>query len=266
METATGLISAHIEAMSAAGYRPHTIRSAERLLRRLNRELPDTAATATAREWRAWLAGRDAKTIDTYLCHITRWARWLLDEGHTDQDPTARLKRPRVPKRLPRPATDAQVRRCLAAPEPWKVWYALSALAGLRAGEVAAMDREHIDETAVHVVNGKGGRDRNVPTDPQLWRVIRDLPEGPVVRRPRGGRVDGDWVSAEAGRRLAAAGLHITLHNLRHWFATSLLEAGVDIRVIQVLLGHESLATTEIYTRVSTRLTRGAVGLLPRIV
>lgn len=266
MTTAADLIADHLTYMKASGYRPETIRAARLLLPRLNRELPDSVATATEREWREWLAKfHHPKTIDTYLCHITRWGRWLLETGETDLDPTARLKRPRVPKTLPRPARDEQVRWCLSRPSPWRERFALAALAGLRAAEISHIDRADIDADLVRVINGKAGKDRNIPTEPQLWRIIDPLPAGPIVRRPRGGPADPAWLSRAAALYLSSHGMPVRLHNLRHWFATSLIEAGVDIRVIQILMGHESIATTEIYTHVSTKRLRTSVALLPLV-
>jgi integrase/recombinase XerC len=138
--------------------------------------------------------------------------------------------------------------------------------AGLRVSELTALDWRDIDEELgmVMVRSGKGGKDRLVPLgEPALdaLRAWRDeppnqvSPEGPVITNLRGKRLTPRSVEKILARRIAEAGLDISIspHGLRHCFATHLLNAGADLRSIQEMLGHISLATTQLYTHVSVR-------------
>ena len=136
--------------------------------------------------------------------------------------------------------------------------------AGLRVGEVARLKVAAIDSRRmlIHVENGKGGRDRYAMLSPRLLEILRAY-----WRRTRPGlwlfpgQEPGEPVSCGAlqdacrtARRQARLGKPVTPHTLRHSFATHLLESGVDIRVIQVLLGHADLSSTSRYTQVATNL------------
>ena len=137
---------------------------------------------------------------------------------------------------------------------------------GLRVGELVGLNWRDIDEDAgmVLVRAGKGNKDRMVPIgEPALdaldrWR--RAMPvawdwNGPVITNLRGGRLSARSVESMVARRLEKAGIavHLTPHGLRHCFATHLLNAGADLRSIQEMLGHSSLATTQRYTHVSAK-------------
>lgn len=132
---------------------------------------------------------------------------------------------------------------------------------GLRASELVSLRVEDIDSSRmlIRVQRGKGGKDRYVKLSPLLLRSLRDYYR---ACRPRvwlfPGRVGDKPMSSWGASRLAddirrEAGLakHVNLHTFRHTYATHLLEAGADLRTIQVLLGHRSLSTTAVYTHVS---------------
>lgn len=135
--------------------------------------------------------------------------------------------------------------------------------AGLRVSEVTHLQVDDIDSQrkVISVRQGKGRKDRHVMLSPRLltllrtyWRAAR--PNGPWLFP---GREPGRPISIRAvqyacheARRASGLGKHVTVHTLHHSFATHLLEAGADLRTIQVLLGHRSLQTTAIYTHVST--------------
>lgn len=267
MEQTAGFINEHLTALRAREFAATTIHDAGELLHRVNRELPRSLGTATRREVERWLArpGWSAQTRVTYRLILTRFTAWAAEQGMISHDPLAGLPRPRVPRRLPRPATDEQVRTCLALPWPWGMHCYIAYFAGLRCCEIAGLKREHVTEEVVHVIGGKGGRDRNVPMHPRLWSVLAPLPDGPVTIRPYSGMpADACYISqATANRMRTALGVRLGLHQLRHAYATGLFNAGVDIHVIQKLLGHASLASTEVYVEVSEAQLRAAVALLP---
>jgi integrase/recombinase XerC len=137
---------------------------------------------------------------------------------------------------------------------------------GMRVSELTGLCWRDIDEELgmVMIRGGKGNKDRLVPIgEPALdalqrWRGAMPIPatlEAPVITNLRGGRLTPRSVQNIVARRLISAGLSIptTPHGLRHSFATHLLNAGADLRSIQELLGHTSLATTQRYTHVSVR-------------
>jgi site-specific recombinase XerD len=153
--------------------------------------------------------------------------------------------------------------------------------AGLRVSEVAALKVDDIDSTRmlIHVEQGKGRKDRNAMLSPQLLELLRlwwregkrrnvILPHGWLFP----GRSHTDPVSTRQLHRAVheaaeAAGIRkrVSPHTLRHSFATHLLEQDVDIRVIQVLLGHSKLDTTALYTRVATRTIRAVTSPLEKL-
>jgi site-specific recombinase XerD len=143
---------------------------------------------------------------------------------------------------------------------------------GLRAGEVTRLTVGDIDgaQNIIRVVQGKGRKDRNVMLPPDVLALLREWWRERPVRDDTGTPASERWIFPGHGRRrpitprqfsrlfreaVMAAGIRkpgLTLHSLRHSFATHLLERGTDIRIIQALLGHDKLETTARYTRVAT--------------
>ena len=178
----------------------------------------------------------------------------------------AQLPWPRVPHKLPDILDGGEVERLLEALDSIKYRAIVMTAygAGLRISEVCTLRTGDIDSGRglIHVRDGKRGRDRFVMLSPRLLRCLREYwravrPQGPELFP---GQAVGQIVAPRTVRRAlhkarAQAGLtkRVTPHVLRHCFATHLLEAGTDIRVIQVLLGHGSIRTTARYTQVSVR-------------
>jgi site-specific recombinase XerD len=187
----------------------------------------------------------------------------------------------REAKRLPMVLTPEEVARLLAAAPGMKYRAALSVAygAGLRASEVISLKVSNIDsrQMTIRIEQGKGHKDRTAKLSPRLLELLRAWwteARPPVWLFPS--RMSAfDHISprqlargCQAAVTAAEIKKRVTLHTLRHSFATHLLEAGVDVRVIQVMLGHAKLETTSIYTRVSPKLTQDAIGpfeKLPRI-
>ena len=190
-----------------------------------------------------------------------------------------------VPRKLPTILSREEVRRLLEATTTlkYKAAFAVAYGAGLRISEITALKISDIDSErmTLHVEQGKGRKDRYAMLSPALLAILRAWwREG----QTKGLMLDGGWlfpgqnpVNPITARHLsraiggAAAGAEIdkrvTMHLLRHAFATHLLEQGVDIRVIQVLLGHSKLETTSLYTQVASKVlhdvTSPLEGLLP---
>jgi integrase/recombinase XerD len=214
-----------------------------------------------------------ATSIVRALSSIRAFHRFLMREGEADVDPTAGVIRPKLPQRLPRPLSVDDVGLLLAQPgsstaQGLRDRAVLETLygAGLRVSELVGLDVDDVDleEGRVRVL-GKGSKERDVPLgsyarDAIAAYLTRVRPEIATARSRsalflnlRGGRLTRQGCTGILERHAAAARLRtrVSPHTLRHSFATHLLEGGADIRVVQELLGHASVATTQVYTLVS---------------
>ena len=213
------------------------------------------------------------------------FSRFCVRRGVIAHDPARPIAFPRLPKRLPRtlPANDlAQALDRLgvatdrSAPRD-RALLELAYSSGLRLSELVGLNRGDVDRGSGLVrVRGKGRRERVVPVGDGALRVL----EGYLAGRPRlargdepvftgraGARLSGRTVQRVVRRRLAgvARGLGVTPHALRHSFASHMLDQGADLRAIQEMLGHRSLATTQVYTHVSrSRLLKAYEQAHPR--
>jgi site-specific recombinase XerD len=186
----------------------------------------------------------------------------------------------RVPRTLPVILSREEVARLIAAAGNLKHQTALSVAygAGLRASEVVALKVGDIDSgrMTLRIEQGKGGKDRYAMLPPVLLERLRAWWR---VARAQGKMLDGGWLFpglnpidslstrqlnrvVHAAARAAKIDKRVSMHTLRHCFATHLLEQKVDIRVIQVLLGHKKLETTALYAQVATEILREVVSPL----
>ncbi|HXY73617.1 MAG TPA: site-specific tyrosine recombinase XerD [Actinomycetota bacterium] len=216
-----------------------------------------------------------ASSVARTLAAVRSFHRFLVSEGDADRDPAAGIERPRVPRNLPRPMTVEQVQRLLEppsggarSPAALRDQAILETLygAGLRISELVGLDVDDVDleEGSVRAF-GKGSKERLVPLGSYGCAAVGAYLEGgrPELARPRsgaalflnqrGGRLTRQGVSKILSQAVRRAGIRtrVTPHTLRHSFATHLLEGGADVRVVQELLGHASLSTTQIYTLVT---------------
>lgn len=208
--------------------------------------------------------------------------RFAVDEGMVGADPTEELQGTRVPEGIPKALTEAEVEALLGTvggddPRALRDRAVLETLyaGGLRIAELVGLDRADVDLDAGLVrVFGKGRKERIVPIGrparaaldeylrrgrPELERSRRAAGD-PVFLNTRGGRLSrqAGWrIVHDAGMR-AGLGERLSPHVLRHSCATHMLDHGADIRVVQELLGHASLSTTQIYTKVSPERLRQA--------
>jgi integrase len=259
----TDLIEAHLAHIRAGGLAANTVDDRRKVLHRINADLPMGLDQATVEELAGWLA-RDEwgpQTKATYYGHVRGYFSWACDPRNPklDYDPSASLIRPRVPATLPRPVSDAELQFALEHSDPdWQRRILLAAYAGLRCCELVTIRREDI--TPINItVKGKGGKQRTVPTAAQIWVTVRDLPAGRLDPH-----WDADGLAREGGvhhRRIGLRG--VTMHRYRHWFATTALLNGANLRTVQELMGHSSPATTAIYTLVTDEQRRTAIAALP---
>ncbi|MBD2764830.1 tyrosine recombinase XerC [Kocuria sp. cx-455] len=243
---------------------------------------------------RGWLAQRHQRglgrsSVSRGIASVHTFCRWAVDSGRLDHDPAIALKGPKKGRYLPEVVSSAALSDMLeglaaAAQQPaeddraaalaarnWALIELLYAT-GARISEVVNLDLQDIDQTVqVLTVTGKGNKERRVPFGDRaaqamaLWRRRRDVlasdkSGGAVFLGTRGGRID-----ARVARRTVADALRTVPdthasgpHSLRHSAATHLLDGGADLRSVQQLLGHSSVATTQIYTHVSVERLRNA--------
>jgi integrase/recombinase XerD len=218
-------------------------------------------------------AGMQPRTSARRLSTLRQFYQWACREQLLGQDPTAQIEAPRLGRPLPKSLSETEVEALLASPDTanpeglrdramLEVLYAT----GLRVSELVGLqpDQFSVSQGLVRVV-GKGGKERLVPLGEEaLAWVDRYLAESRpallngrpsaqffVTRRGQGMTRQAFWYRIK--KHAAQAGINTPLspHTLRHAFATHLVNHGADLRVVQLLLGHSSLSTTQIYTHVA---------------
>jgi len=187
--------------------------------------------------------------------------RWAQESGRIADDPTARLPRVRAAEPVARPATESEYRAALAAARSprWSLALRLSCELGMRRAEVAGARREDLRDTDAGswlVVRGKGGKVRRLPVPESLAAQIRECDPGYLFPSPEGGHVTPRWVGTAVGRLLPEG---VTMHMLRHAFATRAYNVNHDVFAVQQLLGHASAATTQRYVQVADSRLRALV-------
>jgi integrase/recombinase XerD len=239
---------------------------------------PDTATVEDLRNFQLELV--DTGTSPITLNATLSGLKFFFDVTLGRIDLMARMQPVKLPRTLPVVLSVEEVSRLIAATHSVKYQAALSVAygAGLRVGEVVALKVGDVDSQrmTLRVEQGKGGKDRYAMLSPVLLQRLRTWWR---IGHAQGRILTGGWlfpgmnpVNAVTPRQVnravadaaQAAGIdkRVSPHTLRHSFATHLLERKVDIRVIQVLLGHKKLETTSIYTHVATDLLREVIGPL----
>lgn len=240
------------------------------VLRAADRALPRGLDEANAPDLEGWLGQFTGWTRCGYHADLKSFYRWAVERGELSHSPMRFLVTPKEPRREPRPASEEQLALALDRLHgPLRRAVLLAACEGLRCAEIAQARREDI-EGGLLTVERKGGKVQHLPVYEHVWADVEPLPDGPLVRRRSGEAYPPAKLSVAASQALTAIGLPtLTLHRFRHRFATMLLlprelgGAGADIRTVQELMGHESLASTQIYTYVSSAARRAAIAGLP---
>jgi len=279
-----GLRHRFVEDMTVRGFSDKTRKYYIRIVSGFAAFLGRSPATATAEDVRRFQVhqsslGLGAPGMNCTVAALRFFFTYTLDRP----DLSRKLIRIPYPRKLPMVLAPDEVARLLAATTCLKHRAALSVAygAGLRVAEVASLKMGDIDSERmlIRVERGKGGRCRHALLSADLLALLRAwwqqgrregvmLPAGwlfpgqdpakPITTRQLGRVV-------EAAAEAAGLTKHVSPHTLRHSFATHLLEDGVDIRVIQVLLGHAKLDNTALYTRVATRLVQTVTSPLDKI-
>jgi site-specific recombinase XerD len=257
------------------------LRSVKRLAKFLGRS-PDTASAEDLRAFQKHLVelGASSSTINATI----RGLRFLFETTLECPQVMKRMSAVRVPDRLPVVLSTEDVARLLNAAPNLKAKAALSVAygAGLRASEVCHLKINDIDSERmiIRIEQGKGSRDRQAMLSPALLPVLRAWwREGRRLGKmlPNGWLFPGlDPIAPLSTRQLnrickmaaadAELSKRVSMHTLRHSFATHLLEQQVDIRVIQVLLGHKKLTTTARYAHVATKTLTDVQSPLDRLM
>lgn len=227
-----------------------------------------------------------ANSLARNLAGVRGLHRFWLYESITETDPSATIKPPKLPKRLPKAISISEVEKLLAAagPDPsvsdWEVdgvrirdraMLELLYATGARISEITALNLDDLIDKETLRLFGKGSKERVVPVGSYAQRaldsyLVRSRPKlvakgkgtAALFLNQRGGRLSRQsaWqIISDAASSAGLAG-EISPHTLRHSFATHLLEGGADVRVVQELLGHSSVATTQIYTLVTVDALR----------
>ena len=221
-------------------------------------------------------------SVARMMVAVRMFYRFLVREDRIKIDPTATVGAPQRPRSLPKAIPLQEVEALLGLPGDDVLGIRDRAIletlygTGVRISELAGLDVDDIDldDRAVLVRGGKGGKARRVPmgraarsalgsylsrSRPELAsRSSAGVSRGALFLNARGGRLSrqGSWKILKGYARTAGLEQRVSPHTLRHSFATHMLDRGADIRVVQELLGHASLATTQVYTLVSDQRLR----------
>lgn len=217
-----------------------------------------------------------ARTAARLLSSARRFYQYLVRSGRLEEDPSQRIDSPKIGRALPKSLTETEIETLLAAPEcseplglrdraMLEILYAC----GLRVSELINLDMRQVNiRQEVLRITGKGNKERLVPFGEEAYDWLqRYLQEArPEILKGQGGQLNTILFPTRRGRAMTRqafwyrikryaliAGIekHLSPHTLRHAFATHLLNHGADLRVVQMLLGHSDLSTTQIYTHIA---------------
>ncbi len=266
----------HVEHLHLRGLADTHVTKRRQEVERLEAFLGHSPLTATLAELQRWARALPRNTPQSRyaaISHVRSFYGWCLEFEHLSSDPARKLPHPKLPRMLPRPMSEDDLKRAIDnADGRVRVWLVLAAYAGLRCIEIAALYRHDILDGAdppVLIAHGKGNKDRAVP---MCQRVIDELRAYGLPRRgPLFPRLDGrpgptgaHRVSDILSQHFAELGIDGRAHTLRHRFGTETYRASQDIRVVQELLGHDSPSTTARYAAYSRQRAVDAVRMLDR--
>lgn len=260
--------------MSSQGLSDRTIRERLSTIRQLLKHAAAEGDSLTAEGIQSFLARKmSPATRATYHASIRAFCAWMQRTGERSDNPADQTPRPRRPKTRPRPITAAQLRALLASANRQRTrdYIMLAALAGLRVHEVAKIHGRDVDPyTNVLTVVGKGGKVAQVPLHDDLLPLVARLPKDgywfPAYAAQRDApHVSSHAVSGAIRSTMLRAGFDGKPHQLRHFYGTELVRAGVHLRIVQELMRHESPATTAIYSEVQFDQLRDGIDQLPSL-
>ena len=217
--------------------------------------------------------GHSPRTVGRYLSSFRQFYAYLLRTGSISSDPTRMIDHPRLGRPLPSVLNEQEVTDLLAAPDLTttiglrdRAMLELMYATGLRVSELVGLDQQQMNLNEGWVrVTGKGGKERMIPLGEvagehlqQYLKKARPALAGDAVldrvfltNRQAGMSRQAFWYRVKHYARVAGIAKNLSPHGLRHSFATHLINHGADLRVVQMLLGHSDLSTTQIYTHVA---------------
>lgn len=251
-------------AMRASRLTPQTIELRTSHLRRLARAgLADSPWSVTGQQLIDWVGAHAwrRETARAMRSSLRRFWAWGVDAGRASVNPALALPEVRPETPSPRPATATTVRAAIDTADPRVVlMLRLANELGMRRGEVAqvhpANDLVRDPSGWSLLVHGKGLRKRVLPLPDDLARALLAVADDFLFPSPNGGHLTPHWVGSLVSRAL---GDGTTMHQLRHLCATEIHDATRDVRLVQVMLGHASLATTQRYLAVDHAQIRSAL-------
>ncbi len=215
--------------------------------------------------------GYASSSLYRFLISILVCFRFLKREGYLKKDPTYLMDRPKLWQLIPDILNEEQIEALLAKPDTKteegacdRAMFEMLYASGLRVSELCMLNLLDVDDKSIYV-KGKGGRDRIVPIAPSAIVALdhylgfrndpKKIEEEPLFLSKRKKRIHRTEIWTRIKKYAKAAGIQakISPHTLRHSFATHLLENGADLRVIQELLGHADIGTTDRYTHISNK-------------
>lgn len=216
-----------------------------------------------------WLAENGAwtpRTRHTYHSALTAWFLWLQKQEIRPDNPMVHVGKPKSVRSDPRPISDRDLVRVLAIRKNRRTtaMLLLAAFAGLRVHEIAKVRGEHLDLISRHIrVVGKGGHTDTLPLHHRIIECAYQMPKtGWWFPGVDGGHQRRESVGGTIKEAMTRAGVVGSAHQLRHWYGTALVEAGVDLRTVQELMRHRQLTSTQIYTKVSDQRRADGVNRL----
>jgi len=219
--------------------------------------------------------GLSVRSVARNISAIKMFFRFLTSEGYIKENPARLLETPRLPRRLPDVLSMAEVEQLLAQPDPSTpmgkrdcAMLELLYATGLRVSELVGLKVLSINLEAGHVRTfGKGSKERLVPIGGKAIQAVREYLSNGRFQLLKGANLpylflnfrgrpltrQGFWKIIKKYGKEAGIQKEISPHSIRHSFASHLLEAGADLRSVQVMLGHEDISTTQIYTHVTRK-------------
>jgi integrase/recombinase XerD len=219
------------------------------------------------------MAGARPRTTARLLSSLRRFYRYLVREGRLQADPSVRIDTPRIGRPLPDSLSEREVEDLLAAPDVEdtlglrdRAMLELLYACGLRVSELVGLASEQLNLTqGVVRLTGKGNKERLVPLGEEAVDWVQRYLDGSrpqlagsvlakqlfITARGKGMTRQAFWYRIRHYALKSGINKHLSPHTLRHAFATHLLNHGADLRVVQMLLGHSDLSTTQIYTHVA---------------